>query len=285
MFNSNQSNEESDTRHIFATAVKELMLRHGVNERQFSKTLSTILRLSYSQAHRKMGGDVDWTVSELKQIAEHFGESLSTVGFGGDEDTESIAYRGTLVLHGGEYHFPCLVWVGEPLASNAKVDFVATRNGEEWVVFEASKCPEKTARLRVNKLELVVTQPPAPTIAIVDDEQGFADNLCEYLNDSGFQAQAFYNPISLERAMEDQAFDGYVIDWILGDRTAEQLIRKIRLSATQDVPIYLLTGEVATGLVDESEAARVIKQLGVQWKEKPIRLATFAAELQKSLGV
>lgn len=285
MNNPNQVTEQSDTCYAIATAVKELMLRHGVNERQFSNTLSTILRLSYSQAHRKMGGDVDWTVSELKLIAEHFGESLSTVVFGGDVEAENVAYRGTLVLEGGASQYSCLVWVGETLPSNAKVDFVATRSGEDWVVMEASNCPEKTVRLRVNKLELVVKQPPAPTVAIVDDEQGFADNLCEYLGDSGFQAQAFYNPISLERAMEERAFDAYVIDWILGDRTAEQLIRKIRLSANQDVPIYLLTGEVATGMVDESEAARVIKQLGVQWKEKPIRLATFAAELQKSLGL
>lgn len=56
------------------------------------------------------------------------------------------------------------------------------------------------------------------------------------------------------------------------------------MSTSQDIPVYLLTGEVITGRVDESEAARVIKQFGVQWKEKPIRMATFAAELQKTLG-
>lgn len=276
--------EQPDNSNSIVEAVKVLMLRNGVSERQQSRKLAEILNLSYSQAHRKLNGGVDWTISQLRIVAENFGEDLSAIGLGGDDAEDSVAYRATVSLGQERNEYPCLVWVGEQLGANAKVDFVALRDGDVWNVVEAARCPEKGLRFRVNKLELVVKQPAAPTIAIIDDEQGFADNLCEYLNDSGFQAFAFYNPVSLERAMEDRTFDGYIVDWILGERTAEELIRKIRKSTSQDIPVYLLTGEVITGRVDESEAARVIKQFGVQWKEKPIRMATFAAELQKTLG-
>ncbi|MCU6501856.1 response regulator [Rugamonas sp. A1-17] len=276
--------EQPDNSNSIVEAVKVLMLRNGVSERQQSRKLAEILNLSYSQAHRKLNGGVDWTINQLRIVAENFGEDLSAIGLGGDDAEDSVAYRATVSLGQERTEYPCLVWVGEQLGVNAKVDFVALRDGDVWNVVEAAHCPEKGLRFRVNKLELVVKQPAAPTIAIIDDEQGFADNLCEYLNDSGFQAFAFYNPVSLERAMEERTFDGYIVDWILGERTAEELIRKIRKSTSQDIPVYLLTGEVITGRVDESEAARVIKQFGVQWKEKPIRMATFAAELQKTLG-
>lgn len=276
--------EQPDNSNSIVEAVKVLMLRNGVSERQQSRKLAEILNLSYSQAHRKLNGGVDWTINQLRIVAENFGEDLSAIGLGGDDAEDSVAYRATVSLGQERIEYPCLVWVGEQLGANAKVDFVALRDGDVWNVVEAARCPEKGLRFRVNKLELVVKQPAAPTIAIIDDEQGFADNLCEYLNDSGFQAFAFYNPVSLERAMEERTFDGYIVDWILGERTAEELIRKIRKSTSQDIPVYLLTGEVITGRVDESEAARVIKQFGVQWKEKPIRMATFAAELQKTLG-
>lgn len=276
--------EQPDNSNSIVTAVKELMLRNGVSERQQSRKLAEILNLSYSQAHRKLNGGVDWTVNQLQIVAEYFGEFLSAIGLGGEEDDASVAHRATITLGQERAEYPCLVWVGEQIGANVKVDFVALRDGDTWTVVEAARCPDKGMRHRVNKLELVVKQPPAPTVAIVDDEEGFADNLCEFLNDSGFQAFAYYNPVSLERAMEERTFDGYIIDWILGERTAEDLIRKIRKSTSQDIPVYLLTGEVVTGLVEESEAARVIKQFGVLWKEKPIRMATFAAELQKNLG-
>jgi CheY-like chemotaxis protein len=276
--------ERAGNPNTIVVAVKDLMARNGVTDRQQSKKLSEILNLSYSQAHRKLNAGVDWTVNQLQVVAEYFGESLAAMGLGADDNCENIAQRAVLLLGPGSNTYPCLAWIGDALNDAAKVDFVAVKNGDEWHVVEAARSHDKTSRYRVEKLEIVVRHAPAPAIAVVDDEQEFADNLCEYLNESGFEAEAFYSPAALERAMEQRAYDGYVIDWILGDRTAETLIRKIRDSMSAVVPIYLLTGEVVTGLVEESEAARVIKQLDVQWKEKPIRLATFTAELQKSLG-
>jgi CheY-like chemotaxis protein len=270
-------------------AVKALMHRNRVSGRQQSKKLSSILGLGYSQAHRKMTGDADWTINQLQIVAEYFGESLTSIGLGESRAEDARDYtagtmqEGLFVVGQGQFTFPCMIWIGEPLHTIGKAEFVALRDNEGWRVVEAHQCPENAAKHRVNKLEILFKQ-AAPTVAIVDDEAGFADNLCEHLNDDGFQATAFYSGLSLERELNNRTFDGYIIDWILGDRTAEALIKQIRSSTDPMVPIFLLTGELNTGRVEESELARVIKQLNVEWREKPIRLATFSAELQKALG-
>lgn len=281
--------EHSAKSDSIAEAVKELMRRKRVPERQQSKQLAAILNLSYSQAHRKLNGGVDWTIGQLKVVAEHFGESLGSIGLGGrgdsatHEEPPGEVQEGTFVVGDG-FSCRCLIWVGEQLHTLGKVDFVAVHKSDGWQVVEAQRSPDNVVRHRVNKLEIVLKRQAVPTVAVVDDEQAFADNLTEYLNESGFLATAFYNSASLERELQGRTFDGYIIDWVLGDRTAEELIKQIRNSEDPLAPVFLLTGELNTGMVQESELARVIRQLDVQWREKPIRLATFCAELQKALG-
>jgi len=283
-----QSTEYSTSSQSIAAAVKELMDRKGVPERQKSKTLAEVLNLSYSQAHRKLNTGVDWTIGQLRIVAEHFDESLASIGLDGaasfDEPAAGEPQPGLFVVVPGEHELPCQIWVGEQLHTTRKVDYVAYEHEGVWRAVAAHTCPDNVARRRIHKLEIVVKQPFMPTIAIVDDEKGFADNMCEFLNESGFQATAFYSAAALERVLQERSYDGYIIDWILGDRTAENLIKRIRHSDSPVAPVFLLTGEVTTGLVDESELARVIMALDVQCREKPIRLPTFSAELLKAVG-
>lgn len=273
-----------------AAAVKDLMHRKQVPERQHSKKLGEILGLSYSQAHRKLNTGADWTIAQLKVVAESFGESLASLGLGdvttaADGQPVGVMEQGLFVVAPGQHVYPCILWLGEQLHTARRVDFVAYKEKDAWLVVETGQCPDNVVRYKINKLEIVLKQPQVPTVAIVDDEQGFADNMRDFLNESGFKATAFYNATSLERVLhEGTTFDGYIIDWILGQRTAEGLIKQIRFSPSQAAPIFLLTGEVSSGLADQDELARVIIQLDVQIREKPVRLPTFTAELHKALG-
>lgn len=120
--------EQPDNSNSILTAVKGLMFRSGVSDRQQSRKLAEILNLSYSQAHRKLNGGVDWTIGQLQIVADYFGESLSVIGLGGGEDSNSgVAHRATVTLGQECMQYPCLVWVGEPLGANARVDFSAAR--------------------------------------------------------------------------------------------------------------------------------------------------------------
>lgn len=282
--------EQSASSQSIAAAVKDLMHRKQVPERQQSKKLGEILNLSYSQAHRKLNTGADWTIAQLQVVAEYFGESLASVGLGevtagSDGQPAGMMAQGLFVAAAGQHEYPCVLWIGEQLHTARRVDFVAYQDKEAWRVVETLQCPDNVVRYKINKLEIVLKQPQVPTVAIVDDEQGFADNMRDFLNESGFKATAFYNATSLERILHEGAtFDGYIIDWILGQRTAEGLIKQIRFSPSPAAPIFLLTGEVSSGLADQDELARVIIQLDVQIREKPVRLPTFTAELHKALG-
>lgn len=282
--------EQNNSSQSIAAAVKDLMYRKQVPERQHSRKLGEILNLSYSQAHRKLNTAADWTIAQLQVVAEYFGESLASVGLGevatgSDGQPVGTMENGMFVVAPGQHEYPCLMWVGEQLHTARRVDFVAYQDKEEWRVVETLQCPDNVVRYKVNKLEIVLKQPQVPTVAVVDDEQGFADNMRDFLNESGFKATAFYSATSLERILQEgTTFDGYIIDWILGQRTAEGLIKQIRYSASPAAPIFLLTGQVSSGLADQGELARVIIQLDVQIREKPVRLPTFTAELHKALG-
>lgn len=281
--------EQSASSQSIAAAVKDLMHRKQVPERQQSRKLGEILNLSYSQAHRKLNTGADWTIGQLQVVAEYFDESLASVGLGegtagADGQPAGTMEQGTFIVVPEQHEYPCVLWVGEQLHTTRKVDFVAYQENEQWRVAETQQCPNNVVRYKINKLEIVLKQPLVPTVAIVDDEQGFADNMRDYLNESGFKATAFYNAVSLERELHERTYDGYIIDWILGQRTAEGLIKQIRYSSSPLAPIFLLTGEVSSGRADQDELARVIIQLDVQIREKPVRLPTFTAELHKALG-
>lgn len=282
--------EQNASSQSIATAVKDLMRRKLVPERQQSRKLGEILNLSYSQAHRKLNTGADWTIAQLQVVAEYFGDSLASIGLGeatvgADSQPTGTMENGVFVAVAGQHEYPCIMWLGEQLHTARRVDFVAYQDKQQWRVVATLQCPENVVRYKVNKLEIVLRQPQVPTVAIVDDEQGFADNMRDFLNESGFKATAFYSATSLERSLGDgTTFDGYIIDWILGQRTAEGLIKQIRYSASPAAPIFLLTGEVSSGLADEDELARVILQHDVQIREKPVRLPTFTAELHKTLG-
>ncbi|HEX7648056.1 MAG TPA: helix-turn-helix domain-containing protein [Noviherbaspirillum sp.] len=270
-------------------AVRAIMLRHGVTERQHSNKLSEILDLSYSQAHRIINGG-DWTVRQLSTVAEYFGETLNSLITDREapvslsvEQTDEGAQDATFVL--GTYQLPCRVMVGPPLFLLPRtMDYVAVESAGTWRVVEASVCPHDQQKYKVERLELTIKPPHAPAIAVIDDEKPSADNLRDYLNESGFLATSFYDTSAVERATQDNAFDGFVIDWILGDRTAEPLIRHIRTSTNPSAPIILLTGEYDSGRVNVSEVARVVRQFDVVYQEKPTRSPVIAAELAKALG-
>jgi CheY-like chemotaxis protein len=267
-------------------AVRSLMARNGVAGRQHSNKLAEILGLSYSQAHRILNGG-DWTILQLSCVAEYFGENLRSLLVGpetpvvislGQPDKE--AREATFVL--GDYEIPCRVVLGSQLFHQPRnVDYVAIETPERLQVMAADERGEDVPCFKVDHLEISIRQPNAPSIAVVDDEKPSADNLRDYLNDCGFQAMSFYDSMTVEKANQERRFDGYVIDWILGEQTSESLIRQIRTSVNPSAPIILLTGQYDTGRLNVSDVARVVRQFDVVYQEKPTRSPVIAAELSK----
>lgn len=281
--------EQNSSSQSIAAAVKDLMRRKQVPERQHGKKLGEILGLSYSQAHRKLNTGANWTIAQLQQVAEHFGESLVSIGVGDGSAsaaaTPGAMVEGRFVVAAGQYEYPCVAWLGDQLHTARRVDFVAYQADGIWRIVDPSQCPANSAQYKLNRLEIVLKYPEAPTVAILGDKRNAVELMREVLNGSGIRTTTFQNATSLERTLHEGAkFDGYVLDWIIGPRTTEGLIKQIRYLPGPVVPVFVLTEEAASGQADQEELARVINQLDVKVRENPIRLRTFTAELHKALG-
>ena len=273
-----------------AKNIHELMLRKGIPKRSQSKKLKEILNLSLSQAHRKMNGTSNWELSQIRQVADFFGEPFDSFGslFSAEarQANEPLS-AGLLVIESRE--LPCKVQIGALLHTTKNVEFVARHSDNGvWVITEACKATTNDTYYKVKKLELVFKQIRKLSVAVLDDYEASADSLSDYLNATGFHADTFYDIDTLSQAVAEgrqEQFDAFVIDWWVGGKTAESLIQLIRAKEDPTVPILLLTGEMVTGRASESDVARMIVEYNVSLYEKPTRLPIIAANLSKALGV
>jgi CheY-like chemotaxis protein len=270
-----------------AQSVRNLLIRKGIPKRAQCKKLKEILGLSLSQAHRKMNGASNWELAQIRQVAEYFQEpfdSLNSTFLTPSLPPDEASTPATFILNGRE--LACLVCIGAPLKTTRNVDYVALKtNDNEWRVIESIIANDRAIYHKVKKLEISLKQAQQLAIAVLDDNEASADNLSDFLVETGFHAEAFYDLETLEQELAERLFDAYVIDWLIGECTAENLIRLIRSKEGRPSPIFLLTGEITTGRAHESDVARVILEYGVTLQEKPTRLPIIVAELSKELGI
>ena len=69
MSNSEQANVDL----ITANKVRDLLNRNGIPPRSHNTTIANVLGLSFSVVTRKMKGLIPWNLSQLQDIATHFG--------------------------------------------------------------------------------------------------------------------------------------------------------------------------------------------------------------------
>jgi CheY-like chemotaxis protein len=269
-----------------AERVRELMSRHGIGKRQQTTELCRILDLSFSQGHRKLRGNSPWTLSQIKKVAEVFGEPAAQL-FGAQSldpgMVGAIAQEAVFCI--GASELACTAWVGAALEPGSRPEFVAYSKLGQWRVARHDGTLYQSA-YEVHKIEIYPrrAETDKPTIAVVDDDQASADNLRDYLERSGFAAVAIYGLAAFAEQLQTQVFDGVVIDWLFGAQTSAAAIRAVRASENPDAPVFVLTGELLTGKASESEISQVIRDYDVACYEKPARMAILVADLSKRLN-
>ncbi|MEM5389810.1 helix-turn-helix domain-containing protein [Paraburkholderia phymatum] len=268
-----------------AIRVRNLMERHGVSKRAQASELSRILDLSFSAASRKMKGQLPWDLKQLSIVATRFGESPSILVENNEDFEDSAGEEGTLMV--SPRALACSVRIGDELGGKRPADLVAVRAGNRWNVYPAEIAPG--GRLfNVLSVELRPTLPhiEKPVIAVLDDdtETHEANNVCDYLNDHGLNAVPFYDLPSFREAIRNNAFDAFVLDWLINDDTAESAIVEIRKAENYSAPIFLLTGQLKSGKAREDDIARVIQQFGCKWIEKPVRMPLLFSEISHEIN-
>lgn len=269
---------------IIARNVRLLMEKNHLPQRTHAKELAKILNMSLPHTHRKLTGESKWDLAQIKKVAEYFGESFAYLTASLSPPFAANSELSEAVFFVSEKQMPCLIAVGSILKSSSNQDYVAIKNGESWQVIEVGHIPDKTPFYKINQLVIKLKEQPDFSIAVLDDDEVLADEIAGYLNDSGgFMAESFYSDVSLSKAILNRSFDGYIIDWYLSNGTAESLIRSIReKDATH--PIFLLTGQIETGRVQEAQLSKMVSQYDLNMKEKPTRMSIISAELMRTLG-
>ncbi|WP_431823653.1 response regulator [Burkholderia sp. F1] len=282
MPNSEQANADL----ITATKVRDLLTRNGIPPRSHNTTIANVLGLSFSVVTRKMKGLIPWNLSQLRDIATHFGvpPAILLDDKGAHAGAAAEMLDATLVIESRRLR--CRAAISTKASSQAETDFVAFQSQGEWIVMERQHAHEgRTYPVDVIELRSTRQHAYAARIAVVDDSPDVAETVCEYFIEKGVNAIPYYDGDSFRKALEREDFDGYILDWMLGDQTAADLVRSIRSSENGDAPIFLLTGKISTGEASEDEIARVVSHFNARCEEKPVRLPILFAEVARELKI
>ena len=256
---------------LAAQCIRALLDRASLPRHRHSAHIAGLLKLSYHQAHRRVTGSAPWSLEELQAVASHHGETLVDL-FG---EQKSADYE-TAVLIAGPLRVTCRLWPGQPLAQHRPGDLIALKGGSEWVVMVAGETQTPQA-CTVRRL-IIEPKPDRPRrFAILDDDLDIARGLAAGLIELGFEATAFASEAQLEAALQFDSFDGYVIDWVLANGTAEALVAKLR-SQSATCPIALLTGKAGSKEFDEKALVAAIEQHGLLFLQKPVTASLAASQ-------
>lgn len=224
-----------------------------------------------------MLGTAPWSVDELHAVVTHHGATLTDL-FSGIRGTDYEA----AVLIAGALRVSCRILPGSPVEQHRSGELIAVRGGSEWVVVMAGDTPTSQA-FTVRRI-IIEPKPERPRrIAILDDDFDIASGLAAGFVELGYEATAFASEDELDATLQFDTFDGYVIDWVLANGTAEALVARVR-SHSATCPIALLTGKAGTKNFDEKALVTAIEQHGLLFLQKPVTASLAASQFNASFA-
>jgi ActR/RegA family two-component response regulator len=176
----------------------------------------------------------------------------------------------------------CRLWLGE-VARNPRPDsLVAVSTASGWTALLAREVGEGTP-YRIERLEAVPNEGIRKVIAVLDDDQDLTNSICAHLEASGYEGRPFYKTADLVSSAKAQHYDGFVIDWIVGETSTLKLIAGLR-AEDASCPIVVLTAQVTSGVVDEADIAEAVRMHHIEFSEKPLRMSILSATLGRAFA-
>lgn len=256
--------------------VKALLTRHEIPSNQHVTTIADVLGVAYTLAYRRMNGTVAWELEEVERVAKHYGESLATV-FAEQGASEEVA--GMLVA--GPVRVPCHLVPGNALRDPTRNSLVAVRLGDQWMVVPATDVGASQC-FDIVSMRVVGVGDRRWRIAVLDDDADETNNLAQHFSDRGCEVEAFTRVDDLVPSMRLRPFDGFVIDWMLAEGSAAELVGMIRAD-DKDCPIAVLTGKIQSDVMIEPAVAEAVSTYKLLFFEKPTRLPIVSAQLLQAL--
>ena len=270
------SRSEVDSGPIASRYIKALLNRHDVPSNQHVTTIADVLSVGYTPAYRRMNGTVAWEVEEIDAVARHFGESLASVFA---ENKLSDELSGMLVA--GPVRVACRLIPGNVLRDPERNSLVAVKLGEQWMVVPATEVGASPC-FEVISMRVVGAGDRRWRIAVLDDDAQESTSLAQHFANRGCEVEAFTSVDDLVPSMKLRPFDGFVIDWMLEEGSAAELVGMIRAD-DRDCPIAVLTGKIQSDVMVEPAVAEAVSTYKLLFFEKPTRLPIISAQMLQAL--
>ena len=274
--------ESMDSNHHIAARVRELLDSKGVPKHRHVATAADLLGLSASHAHRKMKGDSQWTLEQVKKIATAFNVDPLTLIEDQIGDESHDGHEVSAQLKIGETTVPCrAVLHNAPVMAKQAYNttFFAEKRPPEWLI-QYSDIPLVGAYpvLRIN-IECESRRRPTRVVAILEDNLETAAELSAFLKNHNYETVAFQSIDELNVALKSQHLDAFILDWILDGTITAPAVELIRQHFGDDVPILILTGYAKNPVHLEQIAAAMLRYNIIGPYEKPIKGPLIKAAL------
>ena len=262
---------------IASRHIRALLNRHDVPSVRHAAKIAEILKLAYTAAYRRITGAVEWEVEEIDKVAGHFGESLADV-FATQRSDEFVS----AMLVAGPARVPCQLLPGSVIRDPARNSIVAVKLGEQWMVIPATEAGAATC-FEVSQMRVSGHGDRRWRIAVLDDDADESSSLAEHFAFRGCEVQSFTRVEELIPSMKLRPFDGFVIDWMLAEGSAAELVGMIRAD-DRECPIVVLTGKIASDVMVEPAVAEAVSTYKLLFFEKPTRLPIISAQMLQALA-
>lgn len=261
--------------HQVTDKIRAILDERKVPRRQHITTVSNILGLRYVSTQQKFSGLKSWTPDQLAKISDYFKIDSSSLGI------NDVGYRRFAIFSATNPPQRCLAEIDYRPNLTGIESLVAYEENERWQISSQAAIPEGARGHAVTSLKFL----PPPRLAALDDDAGIPRAIAAEFRFRGIHVEQFTCVSDLLDADRKEPFDGYVLDWLLEKRqTAEEVIVEV-CNHQRRAPIVVLTGQLETETVSQSDLSIMVEKYGVTVLAKPAPLKILATTFYKAFFI
>src|SRR5262245_58798175 len=118
----------------------------------------------------------------------------------------------------------------------------------------------------------------APRIAVLEDDPSQAKLIASWLESQGFAFRVFSRGAEMLRELLRDTYDLAVLDWRVPDLCGEEVLKAIRKSSREPLPVLFATGQDR-----EEHIVHMLKAGADDYLTKPLRRLEFLARVEALL--
>ncbi|MFL9871427.1 helix-turn-helix domain-containing protein [Paraburkholderia megapolitana] len=271
-----------DSNQDIAARVRQLLDDKGVPRHKQVAIAGELLDLSASHAHRKMKGNSQWTLAQVKTIAKAFNVDPLTLIKDQSDDGSLTGREVSAELKMGEASILCrAVLHNDPVAPGRDYDttFFAEKRLPDWLIHYSNTPLGGTYPVSKISINCDKHFRPSRMVAILEDNVETSGELSTFLNNHNYDTAEFQSIEELEAALDSRQFDAFILDWILDGTITAPAVELIRRRLGDDIPIIILTGYAKSPVHLEQIATAMLQFNVIGPYEKPIKGPIIKAAL------